>query len=273
MQTNAKQCKYFNPRPPWGGRLGSKRSRYQCQHFNPRPPWGGRRSARNISRRRNKYFNPRPPWGGRRTTRRKKRASTGFQSTPSVGRATRSVYGCSFCFSFQSTPSVGRATEFSFVVEAKIKFQSTPSVGRATYKGQPKINAHSVFQSTPSVGRATSSAMQRCVFMHISIHALRGEGDGRDTALAGNHRNFNPRPPWGGRQPVNQKFMKPSSFQSTPSVGRATGAKIKRSYQDEHFNPRPPWGGRRPHTCGSVCCQSISIHALRGEGDCMATNL
>ncbi len=39
------------------------------------------------------YFNPRPPWGGRRLKYPFYiRASQGFQSTPSVGRATAKIY-------------------------------------------------------------------------------------------------------------------------------------------------------------------------------------
>ena len=34
-----------------------------------------------------------------------------------------------------------------------------------------------IFQSTPSVGRATEAAQTADKFLHISIHALRGEGD------------------------------------------------------------------------------------------------
>ena len=56
---------YFNPRPPWGGRL-------VCidfflpdiRNFNPRPPWGGRHLPRCCLRHYSD-FNPRPPWGGR----------------------------------------------------------------------------------------------------------------------------------------------------------------------------------------------------------------
>ena len=34
---------YFNPRPPWGGRLPVTQCPSSCaKHFNPRPPWGGR---------------------------------------------------------------------------------------------------------------------------------------------------------------------------------------------------------------------------------------
>ena len=101
----------------------------------------------------------------------------------------------------------------------------------------------------------------------ISIHTLRGEGDIKLCTTA-----------------------KPRlTFQSTPSVGRATYAAEARVHFQTHFNPRPPWGGRRRRQsdigrrhdfnprppwggrrlflffhfwqCG------ISIHALRGEGD------
>ena len=33
---------YFNPRPPWGGRLSEPFRLSELGHFNPRPPWGGR---------------------------------------------------------------------------------------------------------------------------------------------------------------------------------------------------------------------------------------
>ena len=33
-------------------------------------------------------------------------------------------------------------------------------------------------------------------------------------------------------------------FQSTPSVGRATGSTPRSPAGRPHFNPRPPWGGR-----------------------------
>ena len=82
--------KYFNPRPPWGGRHhdslvhGCRGSAFQstpsvgratkcCKfmgtkqlYFNPRPPWGGRRVAFGAKHR-EAYFNPRPPWGGRQS--------------------------------------------------------------------------------------------------------------------------------------------------------------------------------------------------------------
>ncbi len=81
----------------------------------------------------------------------------------------------------------------------------------------------------------------------ISIHALRGEGDCNDDVTGKKIYDFNPRPPWGGRLILAlNMFGLLLLFQSTPSVGRATG-KTR---------------GGKPKT-------NISIHALRGEGDIM----
>ena len=81
-------AEYFNPRPPWGGRLQRRRHRSVFRrisihalrgegdssmawrvtlnmNFNPRPPWGGRRFLHMFPPIRYPDFNPRPPWGGR----------------------------------------------------------------------------------------------------------------------------------------------------------------------------------------------------------------
>ena len=119
------------------------------------------------------------------------------------------------------------------------------------------------------MGRATATQIFRCLDINISIHALRGEGDCASAvdnpiivisihALRGEgdlvlHNPamlvvyFNPRPPWGGRQ-----------------------RQARRQASARHFNPRPPWGGRRKSLKNPRKSRSISIHALRGEGDfCM----
>ena len=78
----------------------------------------------------------------------------------------------------------------------------------------------------------------------ISIHALRGEGASHPTPTPTKDKYFNPRPPWGGRREVNRL-----------------------NNLLTYFNPRPPWGGRQYKAlCGRLYV-SISIHALRGEGD------
>ena len=102
----------------------------------------------------------------------------------------------------------------------------------------------------------------------ISIHALRVEGDGFPAKLVHPLRYFYPRPPGGGRRDKKR---------------RKGGAR--------YFYPRPPGGGRRlksaPYCFGRCIFLStpsgwratlsvthrafactISIHALRVEGDC-----
>ena len=37
--------RYFNPRPPWGGRRELAVTAELEDNFNPRPPWGGRQKA------------------------------------------------------------------------------------------------------------------------------------------------------------------------------------------------------------------------------------
>ena len=105
----------------------------------------------------------------------------------------------------------------------------------------------------------------------ISIHALREEGDPTNLKRFGRVSHFYPRPPRGGRR-------------------RST---FKRDQKILNFYPRPPRGGRHAHTMRAVHTMpflstpsarratrsapgparrySISIHALREEGDLMWT--
>ena len=124
------------------------------------------------------------------------------------------------------------------------QFQSTPSVGRATIIDSFFICLE-IFQSTPSVGRATALRKLSRRKQIISIHALRGEGDQGNESTISHKCNFNPRPPWGGRPDCKDSNTNQKEFQSTPSVGRATRS--------------------RKTPSNSII---ISIHALRGEGDC-----
>ena len=103
----------------------------------------------------------------------------------------------------------------------------------------------SLFLSTPSARRATRRLLPDDLRRGISIHALREEGDCKSTL----------------------KTEHVPKFLSTPSARRATPVLRYWTYQHLHFYPRPPRGGR--HTDNYIRChsQSISIHALREEGD------
>ena len=156
---------------------------------------------------------------------------------------------------FQSTPSVGRATvkNRQYRINAK-KFQSTPSVGRAT-KTTHEINlSQNDFNPHPPWGGRPIGHTRYVNRRKISIHALRGEGDNVPVLSAPAVQYFNPRPPWGGRQltgagrPRSRKI----SIHALRGEGDTGFVQIPITICD--FNPRPPWGGRQQkHTNMQHC--------------------
>ena len=100
------------------------------------------------------------------------------------------------------------------------------------------------FLSTPSARRATRNAALRDHPCHISIHALREEGDVLEEILSRAPDDFYPRPPRGGRPSTLLYLSAPALFLSTPSARRATATGDYLTLKAE-----------------------ISIHALREEGD------
>ena len=122
---------------------------------------------------------------------------------------------------FQSTPSVGRATAHyqAVITKAYISIHALRGEGDEASMcpvSRLKISIHAL----RGEGDAIAEAVERA--RDISIHALRGEGDtmssrpsrkqrqfqstpsvGRATISRRRHgnwnRDFNPRPPWGGR--------------------------------------------------------------------------
>ena len=145
---------------------------------------------------------------------------------------------------FLSTPSARRATVVVIIQwkNARNFYPRPPRGGR--HRKAPPPHDSKGFLSTPSARRATIGRSRCRIIAHISIHALREEGDTRAAATDSTEPDFYPRPPRGGR-----RFCK---------------AALARS---KNFYPRPPRGGRPgdgPHPCRSC---AISIHALREEGD------
>ena len=100
------------------------------------------------------------------------------------------------------------------------------------------------FLSTPSARRATMFHLAFHLILGISIHALREEGDHKGLPHRVDLQNFYPRPPRGGRHELDCNQLNTKEFLSTPSARRATRS----------VSPAPVW-------------QTISIHALREEGD------
>ena len=128
----------------------------------------------------------------------------------------------------------------------------------------------SSFLSTPSARRATARVAKLQHKRIISIHALREEGD--PDFLGGKHYGL--------------------QFLSTPSARRATHQDASPAPHPRYFYPRPPRGGRPPTTIEianlayfyprpprggrpkldkqQAVTETISIHALREEGDIAA---
>ena len=147
----------------------------------------------------------------------------------------------------------------------------------------------SVFLSTPSARRATAPLILIGGNIMISIHALREEGDHWPTSRSRPSMNFYPRPPRGGRHSFaiclssfayfyprpprggrrvsNTYIVMTERFLSTPSARRATAAGSTGTSASTNFYPRPPRGGRLSRGIKEMLLDTISIHALREEGD------
>ena len=216
-------------------------------------------------------FNPRPPRGER--PRRSTYAATGegFQSTPSARRATapehlrRNRRGISIhalreegdgiptkiigatgisihalreegdaksflqkplTKHFNPRPPRGERLSEVWPVMRLWLFQSTPSARRATAASLALFVTSTLFQSTPSARRAT---------FRLLLPAPRT-------------KNFNPRPPRGGRQYIKDIKIPYAKFQSTPSARRATTRTKIPASTPTYFNPRPPRGERLDDT-------------------------
>ena len=115
------------------------------------------------------------------------------------------------------------------------------------------------------------------IFVYISIHALREEGDvvsassnmgdGRGPDCKAGLSYFYPRPPRGGRRKMAYNYLKKIAYfyPRPPRGGRPRPPQCPGITSD--FYPRPPRGGRRSRRAAHVRPLEISIHALREEGD------
>ena len=121
-----------------------------------------------------------------------------------------------------------------------------PGGGRPRRLPRRCARAHRQFLSTPSGWRATILFCSHSVERSISIHALRVEGDAFVAPYRSGSSDFYPRPPGGGRpRRLPRRCARAHrQFLSTPSGWRATILFCSHSVE-----------------------RSISIHALRVEGD------
>ena len=194
-------------------------------------------------------FYPRPPRGGRH-----------FPNIP--------LYSTQF--KFLSTPSARRATDDTPWMPTKeyISIHALREEGDAA-NDQTNTPLGDFYPRPPRGGRPSTEPSWIGLTTFLSTPSAR-----RATRQVEGQRQqaqyFYPRPPRGGRPWLVFLSSILSNFYPRPPRG---GRRSKPSTSDDHqhFYPRPPRGGRpgRPHRRTSG--KSISIHALREEGDLLST--
>ena len=194
---------------------------------------------------------------------------------------------------FQSTPPARGATPEPEPDPAPAEhFNPRPPRGGRRARLAPCTARVAPFQSTPPARGATHGYKPSCVIFDISIHAPREGGDRGPAEGQPDRRDFNPRPPRGGRRDANSVGAAANEFQSTPPARGATpymqsgqfaknisihapreGGDARRVLEEPpsiYFNPRPPRGGRRKRIEQEAYNSIISIHAPREGGDVLA---
>ena len=129
------------------------------------------------------------------------------------------------------------------------------------------------FLSTPSARRATDVGSPRSPQKGISIHALREEGDVPIIAYSYAEAVFLSTPSARRATQEPERLHDLRQFLSTPSARRATERVDFPVAGDADFYPRPPRGGRLLAFTTTHLTHTISIHALREEGDWSAKAL
>ena len=235
-------------------------------------------------------FYPRPPRGGRPNTPGVEKIDAKFLSTPSARRATLPSTVAMPWELFLSTPSARRATSGGtlFCCFLAISIHALREEGDCRMSAALRSSVR--FLSTPSARRATASPEHhRRSGADFYPRPPRGGRPIGKYVWTDGTQDFYPRPPRGGRRPAGSPAWCPAGFLSTPSARRATrncillvrapiflstpsarratAVAVSRQLLTEHFYPRPPRGGRLHLDFIRKSLFSISIHALREEGD------
>ena len=169
---------------------------------------------------------------------------------------------------FLSTPSARRATlaSRSFCTSALNFYPRPPRGGRLGCCGE--VHAVNDFYPRPPRGGRHAEVGVHALAKGISIHALREEGDtlfsGRSTFM----QIFlsTPSARRATKEAEQMWWAEENFYPRPPRGGRPLASKLRARYR-VNFYPRPPRGGRPPGAGPQEVHGSISIHALREEGD------
>ena len=168
------------------------------------------------------HFNPRPLYGGDL-----RGAAPGPDRpisihTPLAGGDLGAPCYPTFFAGFQSTPPLRGATSILAMSSKSYRFQSTPPLRGATFSAIVVLCLLIISIHAPLAGGDTATTSRRRTFAEFqSTPPLRGATSPAPGSLC-ICRNFNPRPPCGGRRSI----------------------RIRDKQGGYDFNPRPPCGGR-----------------------------
>ena len=176
-------------------------------------------------------FNPRPPRGGRRRRSLPKRPTTtiSIHALREEGDGVFPAVIVDKRYDFNPRPPRGGRPASAALPASPVMISIHALREEGDESGAVVCRLRFQFQSTPSARRATKLVEQRPRRHYISIHALREEGDLFLFLFPASRRNFNPRPPRGGRQGHFALLFQLVQFQSTPSARRATAKAAKKS--------------------------------------------
>ena len=155
-----------------------------------------------------------------------------FQSTPPARGATRPKAAEGACIHISiHAPREGGDYTISNEQTKALQFQSTPPARGATWQTQ---------ESRPQKS--------------ISIHAPREGGDGSSgSGKSFATKNFNPRPPRGGRPAAIGIDFNAIKFQSTPPARGATCHFFKKTLLRKLFQSTPPARGATAKMHSFIC--------------------
>ena len=207
-----------------GDRRASQSRHFPGHNFNPRPPRGGRLHGVGLIRSSPSNFNPRPPRGGRRPRRPCTTHILQFQSTPPARGATYTAVALDnqFRISIHAPREGGDRGDSVRVLETYAISIHAPREG-GDCSPAPALRVALPFQSTPPARGATTAVASYTV----------------------NYKDFNPRPPRGGRLWYYLGQHNGINFNPRPPRGGRRQCRRMTNPTGNNFNPRPPRGGRQ----------------------------
>ena len=168
------------------------------------------------------YFNPRPPCGGRQKIGKSFKTKHRFQSTSPVrGTTKKSLRYLVGDFISIHVPRAGDDYSLSSAFLGTGHFNPRPPCGGRQLHPHSSDSSRTISIHVPRAGDDTLT-MTDYALIKISIHVPRAGDDSIACVYFNLVRNFNPRPPCGGRHSLEYATYALLAFQSTSPVRGTT---------------------------------------------------